>query len=506
LHDVGIVEFTSPAVGNAVLWDNGPDNGVNGLSDMWWPQYPLDREVVDDFFNDETWTVTDGHFSGTTYYCSGCDDIVNVRIFFYEDVGGVPSLTRYAEREATTISCTASGCDLSIDVDFDPVVLPPGDWWVCFQPELDDNFFWDTADGQGNSVYVSYPDAGFPKWTDGYNVFGTYYDVAFQLTGTVGGDGDEIPDPEIYIPCGDGDLSVLIENFGTYHEDPVIVTWKLFEYQPAKTEVASGTYTTDLLPGEQEDCLLGTYAFVPGVYELEVEVNLDPPSMDCNLDNNGPEKLIIGVDCCEPDACFVLDPENPDGENNWYVSDVTVTVDAWDTCEIQSGISHIVYIVDGVMDTIPGDHGQFVISGDGVHHGTIYAVDNVGHEGVHHTFEVAIDASDPNCDLIYVKYTDEGVNYVEFTALAGDATSGMDRVEFTIDGVLEETIPGAGPYVFVVEWAGYGATTEVCAKAYDNAGNMAQDCEDGISFPRGRSQSQSMVKTLTNNQVLRLGR
>jgi hypothetical protein len=508
LHDVGIVEFTSPAsIGTEILWDNGPDNGANGLSCMNWPEYPLDREVVDDFFNDETWTVTDGHFSGTTYYCSQPGDVRDVRVFFYEDIGNEPSLDRFAERLATTVDVTASGCELSYDVEFDPVVLPAGDWWVCFQPDFDDNGFWNTADGQGNSVYVAYPDAGFPKWTDGTAVFGTAYDVTFQLTGTIGGD-DELPTPEVYIKCGEGDLSVLIENFGTYDESPVVVDWWLYEYQPAKTEVASGQYNTALDAGDQEDCYLGTYAFIPGVFELEAVVNLVPPSMDCNLANNGPETLIIGVDCCEPDACFVLDPEDPDGENNWYISPVTVTVDGWDTCEVQSGISHIVYIVDGVMNQIAGDHGDFVISGDGVHHAIIYAVDNVGHEGVHHTFEVAIDATDPNIDLVFNKYTDEaGTNFVEFTALAGDDTSGMNRVEFTIDGVLKYTEPGAGPYTFTVDWTGYDQNTQVCAIAYDDAGNDADDCESGIKFGKDRSQSQSRIKTLPVSRViLNLGR
>jgi hypothetical protein len=375
------------------------------------------------------------------------------------------------------------------------------DGWLSVY-RLDDGsaerFAW-MDDGAGTGDGQAYQDGVTQPWLT--------YDVSFELTAAEDGD-DEIPEPEVYIQCGDGDLSVLIENFGTYHEDPVIVTWKLFEYQPAKTEVASGTYTTDLDPGEQEDCLLGTYAFVPGVYELEVEVNLDPPSIDCNLDNNGPETLIIGVDCCDPDCCFVLDPEDPNGENNWYVTDVTVTVDAWDTCEVQSGISHIVYILDGVEDTIPGDHGEFVISGDGVHHGTVYAVDNAGHEGVSHTFEVAIDATDPAIDLVYSKFTDDaGTEFVEFTALAGDATSGMNRVEFTIDGVLKETIPGAGPFVYVVAWAGYDENTEVCAKAFDNAGNDAEDCEDGIKFGKDRSQSQSRSYSLPVSRIiLNLGR
>jgi hypothetical protein len=83
----------------------------------------------------------------------------------------------------------------------------------------------------------------------------------------------------------------------------------------------------------------------------------------------------------------------------------------------------------------------------------------------------------------------------------------MNRVEFSIDGVLKETIPGAGPYVFTVDWTGYDENTEVCAEAFDNAGNDAEDCEDGIKFEKVYSYSQTKVKSLPVSRIiLNLGR
>jgi hypothetical protein len=508
LHDVAIKEFTSPAydLGKAILWDNGPDNGANGLSDMYWPSYPLDREVVDDFFNTETWTVTDGHFSGTTYYCSGPGDIIDVNIFFYEDEGGTPSMTRYAEEQATSITASASGCELTIDVEFDPVVLPAGDWWVCFQPVIEDNFFWNTADGQGNAVYVSYPDAGFPKWTPGSNVFGVDYDVSFQLTGTIGGGGSPgYPEPDVYIPCGEQEFCVMIENLGTYDED-VDVVWNFYEYTPTKELVDGGSIAKFIASLTEEEVCLFTYEFEEeGIYGVEVEV-ISPP--DCNLDNNGPIELIVGVDCCGPESCFTLDPEEPNGENNWFTTKVTVTAYAWEggDCLVHSGIAKIVYIIDGVEDFITGDHGTFTISGDGVHFGEIYAVDNVGNEEEeHHTFEVAIDKTAPSVDLQHDEYKDEaGTWFVHFTAIASDATSGMNRVEFFIDGNLQET-DTTGPFEWTIEWDPDYKTKTFYAYAYDNAGNSGDDNVAGSDIPIGGSKpkdhSQQQSKTLSRTIV-----
>jgi hypothetical protein len=508
LHDVALIEFTSPVADIGVDWlgytDGHTENAFKWTDGSPWT-YAIelsDPELAPYRSHD----LTDVHFS------CGCDDygFYAEQYDVYYATGSLPDIAGLTPIASGTASATgwtttavtpqampAAGSAFVI-VQFTTSVGYPG------------GFDYDAGDIRGQHMLYHQTTN---DWRFLQDFWGSPAVWGLEAGLTVGGNGDEVPEPEVFLPCGEHDISVLIENLGTYHEDPVIVDWKLYEYTPAKTEVDGGQYITSLDPGEDEDCFLGTYAFTvgnTGVYELEAEVNLDPASMDCNLANNGPETVVIGIDCCEPDMCFVLDPESPDGENNWYLSPITVTADAWETddCVIQSGISHIVYIVDGVMNTLPGDHGEFVIDGDGVHFVLLYAVDNVGHEGIHHTFEVAIDTTAPTCDLVYNKFTTEaGVNMVEFTALAGDSTSGMNRVEFSIDGVLKETIPGAGPYVFTVDWTGYDENTEVCAEAFDNAGNDAEDCESGIKFEKSYSHSYTRSKSLPVSRIiLNLGR
>jgi len=189
---------TPNASNDPTLWDNGLPDGRNGLSCTFWAAYPLDREVVDDFNNTEPWTVTDGHFRIVTNSGGGPEMIQGVNVFFYQGAKG-PFTTRFATRTATFAAYLTGAYyfgrpEIAVDCSFDPVNLTAGTWWVCFQPVLDDNCFWLTTVGSGSSVYVSYPDIVYPKWTFGYNVFGAYYDVSFRLTGTTGGPSEIVID------------------------------------------------------------------------------------------------------------------------------------------------------------------------------------------------------------------------------------------------------------------------------------------------------------------------
>jgi hypothetical protein len=179
------------ANGDSVLWDNGLPIDFDAYSCVL-RQGSWDREVVDDFDVPEPgWNVTDGHFRIITFNGSGPEIIDGVRVFFYEDIGNKPSTVRYAERVATynayltgksNYTFLDGNPEIAIDCTFDTVTLAPGKWWVCFQPEMDDNSLWLTAAGSGETVWVSHPDLGYHKWTNGSTV-GYYVDVSFQLTG-----------------------------------------------------------------------------------------------------------------------------------------------------------------------------------------------------------------------------------------------------------------------------------------------------------------------------------
>jgi hypothetical protein len=176
----------APSTTRSVLYDNGLPNGVNGLSNGVWETY--DREVVDDFITTTTWIVTGGEFRIVTF--GGATSIPGVIVNFYQDLGDIPSTTAFATKTADII-CTATGNtyfsrpEILVTCTFETVTLEPGKWWVGFHPQAEENVFWLTANMSMHHVYVSYPDLGYPKWTDGNVVWpDTNHDVSWLITGT----------------------------------------------------------------------------------------------------------------------------------------------------------------------------------------------------------------------------------------------------------------------------------------------------------------------------------
>ncbi|PNX53024.1 MAG: hypothetical protein BV458_06685, partial [Thermoplasmata archaeon M9B2D] len=239
---------TNPSTTRDVLYDNGLPNGVNGLSVGVWPGY--DREVADDFVATDNWDVTGGEARILTY--SGTSSVNGMKMIFYQDAGDIPSTTTYASKDAT-ITCTLTGNyyfsrpEILVACTIESTSLAAGDWWVVFQPQHTENCFILTSDVKGNSVYVSYPDLAYPKWTNGYTVFAAYHDVAWLLIGGGGGgdttppvttctlDGDMeggiyISDVTVTLTATDDDSGVnytmykLDDGAWTTYEDPFVVT------------------------------------------------------------------------------------------------------------------------------------------------------------------------------------------------------------------------------------------------------------------------------------------
>jgi hypothetical protein len=436
--------------------------------------------------------------------CACCD--FEFDIGFYEDDGGVPGdlVCLYEDIDYTCevfVDGFGTGWDACYyEADFDPCCpFEDNIGWVSIQSQGfgDCAFLWiDSFQGDGQAYQEGHPTNPVIP-----------YDMAFNLTGS----DEEIPPViECMIPCGEDDLCVIVKNYGTYIED-CTVHYQLFKWDGVTlVEVATGSVEDVILdPGEEEEVCFDPYEFeMDGIYFLWVWIDPDLGEYhdDCMPCNNY-DGLGIGVDCCAPESCHELSPVEPDGNNNWYISPVTVHLYAWDPCVIASGIKEIVYILDGVENSIPGDDGSFIISGDGVHHVEFYAVDNVGHEEeIHHSFEVAIDTTDPSIDLVYETYQDENENWmVDFTALAGDATSGMDKVEFYIGSQLLTTVTGAGPYQYTYTWQSGDGGKTFSAKAFDNAGNDASDSAV-IKLTKDASTTVSTSLPVSTNKVLILGR
>jgi len=195
-------------------------------------------------------------------------------------------------------------------------------------------------------------------------------------------------------------------------------------------------------------------------------------------------------DTTPPVTTIYFDPPYPDGDNGWYVSDVTITLEATDD---MSGVDFIKYLLDD-NDWLTYT-GPFTVESDGYHRITYYAVDKAGNvEQPSEVIRFGIDQTPPTIELTWEV---RGCFEVIFTVICSDATSGMDRVEFYINDVLM-FIDDMEPYVWILDQRGpytYKFT------AFDNAGNSAfVILDDDDIYSNSQSSSSQQFSSSSSSQ------
>jgi hypothetical protein len=175
-----------------------------------------------------------------------------------------------------------------------------------------------------------------------------------------------------------------------------------------------------------------------------------------------------------PVTTHSLNPPEPDGENGWYVSNVTITLNATDN---ESGVDRIEYrIQGGSWQTIPGDNGTFLFGDDGNDVLIEYrAYDNAGNKEDTNSFIIDMDQSIPIMNDFYFSwegYPIKNTWYIDFICEPFDYTSRMDRVEMYVEDKYYETVGGGGPdFLFTIQWFDGFRTTKFYFHCYDRAGN-----------------------------------
>ncbi|KYK23166.1 hypothetical protein AYK25_02175 [Thermoplasmatales archaeon SM1-50] len=169
------------------------------------------------------------------------------------------------------------------------------------------------------------------------------------------------------------------------------------------------------------------------------------------------------------------------GNDNWYVSCVTITVEATDNT---SGVDVIFLKVDN------GDYVEYTepveICTDGEHEFWYYAVDIAGNiEDENGPFSFKIDQTDP----VFNSYTFTAQNTLKnkwlCVADVEDETSGVVLVEFYVDDALVGNVT-ATPWEFLFEGKPKASSQAI---AYDDAGNSAMS--EVVSYVEFSSQQQS---------------
>jgi hypothetical protein len=251
-----------------------------------------------------------------------------------------------------------------------------------------------------------------------------------------------------------------------------------------------------------EDDIL--YIAVNGIYLYECDEDTAYCSLIGQFEGNSQITLLTIPyeynDITPPETTHTLDPTEPDGENGWYISNVTVNLTATDD---YSGVKDTFYRIDG-SEWKSYDY-PFVLSEDGEDIIIeFYSVDNEGNVEEVKSVTLDIDKTPPD-PSIYYEVT--GGNWwqgweITFTVLANDNMSCSCYVEFYINDILQETVTGFGPtynwsFIFfpTPNW-----TLKVIA--FDCAGNYAEAIINGSDI-KASSTDNLIFKYSSNFWFLR---
>ena len=496
-HDVKVKSITSPANDRGeVIFAQRPYTSTESWS-FYTTALTSGYECMDDFW-DLTSPIGDIEFWGVCLiyaygWTPGNQNALEFEVKFYEDNGGVPG------NLVTTMELPASTPEL-----YDTFSGYPGYHWVYDLPEsvaLANGWLSIQSKAAADNAWLLWsggPEGNFNALQNGG---GLGDNLAFNLSSGGPGPGQV----KVWVALGaTEDISGVLQNAGVFDELDLTCYADMYEFI-TDPENATLVYSAnipnvdlDVPLGGEETVIFDPFTFtMQGVYSLELSI---PAAID-DFPANNIMKVGIGVDDSKPASTHALNPATPNGLNGWYVSDLTVTLDATDGEENwQAGVKEIVYKVNGVQKTIAGGHGSFKIEDDGENIAVeYYAVDKVGNEEApHHTFTVDMDQTKPTISLVYEVTGGNPITGYEitFTATSTDETSGMERVDYYLNSLFEITVTGSGPtYQWIVE---LGNVPHVIIRAigYDMAGNNDYDeIEDPVSHSNEQSLPQSATQT-----------
>ncbi len=179
-------------------------------------------------------------------------------------------------------------------------------------------------------------------------------------------------------------------------------------------------------------------------------------------------KLTICGDISPPQTTYSLTPSSPNGENEWYVGNVTITLNAVDDT---SGVNKTFYKIDN------GNWAEytnpFKADDDGVHIIKCYSTDTIGNEEQIKSFSVKVDKTNPETTHSLTPSDPNGKNGwyttdVEVTLLPYDASSGLDITKYRIgDGNWQNY---AGEFIVSTE-----GEHSIEYYSIDNAGNAESE-------------------------------
>jgi uncharacterized repeat protein (TIGR01451 family) len=373
---------------NTVLWDNGMIWGEMLVACQYEPSYGELGTAADDFQFGATTDVNDVEWIGGYY--NGDPNYFDWQIWFYNDdgTGTKPGTVFAGPYYFLNADCNEQDLGagyFSYSVELPATVTFAGGvkYWVAFQgqgiypPQSGIALHWDYTilhEAVWKSAFF-----GFPDWVDASYMWGDVMDISFTLT------FEQPPEYTLYWnfpgPLAPG-------------ESIDILVWAAVVGDIGETDINSVTVETAEGVSGYNDAFVNIVDLIPPVTTHEFSGTM--------------------------------------GANDWYVSDVTITLTATDD---YSGIAYTMISLDGAA--FEQYTGAIVVSEAGDHDISYYSVDNYGNvEATKGPFDFKIDQTPP-----VTTHTIAGtmgldswyVSDVTITLAATDGTSGVDQTFYKID-------------------------------------------------------------------------
>ncbi|MGF3584392.1 MAG: OmpL47-type beta-barrel domain-containing protein [Thermoplasmatota archaeon] len=500
-HDVKVKSITSPVDGGRdLLFHQRPFLPSESWIFRTSAQSP--GYLCQDDFWDLTAPIGNIEFYGLCLIYSGGwipgnQNTLPFEVKFYEDGGTAPgavvaTYTLPAITPENTGQVYAGFTMYKWTYDITPSVSLE-DGWISIQSTTAPDGAW--------LLWAGSPEGNLNMWQQGASPPQIAGDCAFNLSGTA----SPVPPVQKYVAPGVQSISSIVSNEGTFVETGLTCYAEIWEYISSENGTIVYQDQVDninLNPlGDEKACNFDSFNFEnEGIYGLFFNI----PLSNDDVPNNNMKSLGIGVDATKPQSTHTLTPAAPDGLNGWYVSNVKVKLTATDpeVNGVSSGVKEIRYKIDGGAEQVYST--EFSVTTDGQHTVTYWAVDKVGNAESPNSVSFKIDKTKPEITLEYeVTGGNQWTGWeLTFTATATDEMSGMDRVEFYLNYVLQETVTGPGPtYVWVLP--NYNPIIKVTIKAvgYDMAGHNAFD---QIEQPKPHSNEQSVPNNNAQHTTVKI--
>jgi len=228
-------------------------------------------------------------------------------------------------------------------------------------------------------------------------------------------------------------------------------------YQTATLPALAYTVTDNLDPNPS--VVVSGWSTAEGVHTVTVTAtdaagNVGSDSITYTVDNTPPttDKDLSGTA----------------GSNDWYISDVVVTLTAGDPSP-GSGVKEIHYVLDGVEIVVSGNTAKFTVTTEGTNTLDHWAVDNAGNTEAKDSQTINIDKTPPS---------------ISGSRSPAANSYGWNNGDVTVSFTCTDAVSGVDSCSGPTTLSGEGAGQSVTGTATDIAGNSASATVGGINIDK----------------------